>query len=239
MRTSLCLLDLPFSDVCLEKACEVAKNRNKKSAEVWVMADAALVLSCRRDAALYRACLAARWILPVGKEVRVGAAMLGGAMETKAFSGLEMVSALMEKMGGRYFFLGGSRGMARRAAVSASLAVGCVPCPAVGGAPGQFCQNGRENTAVLTRIWECLPDVVVVCLSNAPLWVMENLHRLPPALYLCLPQGAMEEMANGGRSVKEVPFWAQQRFYFLVRRQMRLLRRGVSMGRAHPLPNFK
>ena len=145
MKTKFLLFDLPISDVSLEEACLLAQKRRKNAVSLWVMADFGLALRCKRQEEVLSACLAADRIFAEGKEMRVAAAMVGSAMENRAFAAKDLLGALMQTGQDRFFFLGGKKGMARRAAVAISLVVGRLPCPVVGGAWGDFCRKGRHR----------------------------------------------------------------------------------------------
>ena len=173
--------------------------------------------------------LTADLILAEGEEVRVAAAMMGTALSSEAFSAVDLILALMQTGDDQFFFLGGEQGYARRAAFFASKRAGRTPCPVVGGAPGKFARSGKENTAVLTRIWECQPNVVVVCLEDGIVWLGRNREKLPPALYICMPERIMREMAevNAVQLRERMPLemWNHYRmrlaFYLRVRRKMK------------------
>ncbi len=217
MKTFHMLLGLPISDISLEETCLLAEKRRKNSLVVWLMADAALVLHCHKQPQTLDACLPAERIFAEGQTLRVVAARLGQTFTEKAFSACDLLPALMSAHGGRYFFIGGKSGMARRAAVACASKAGRVPCPVVGGVKGDFCRKGRENAAVLTRIWEAQPDFVFLAMDDGALWLAENRHRLPPALYIAAPSEAMEALAGCKRESEPFAVWRA----FYCREQLR------------------
>lgn len=205
------LLDLPISDISVEQACLLAQNRPPNAISVWLMADTAQVLRCARQTRVLDACLACDRILAQGQSVRVAAAGLGQTFTEKAFSACDLLCALMASGQGRYFFIGGKSGLARRAAVATAGRAGRVPCPVVGGVCGDFCRKGRENAAVLTRLWECQPDTVLLSMDDGALWLADNRSKLPPALYILVPAGVMAELA--GCEEAAVPFARWREFF--------------------------
>lgn len=217
MKSFHMLLGLPISDISLEETCLLADKRRKNSLSIWLMADAALALRCHKQAQSLDACLLAERIFAQGQSIRVAAARLGQTFTEKAFSACDLLPALMSAHAGRYFFIGGKSGMARRAAVACASAAGRIPCPVVGGVRGDFCRKGRENAAVLTRIWECQPDFVFLAMDDAALWLAENRHKLPPALYIAAPSEAMAELAGDKRESEPFAAWRA----FCCREQLR------------------
>ncbi|MBE6637901.1 MAG: hypothetical protein E7616_00380 [Ruminococcaceae bacterium] len=193
----LCVMEeLLIHDVSIDKACRLIAQRSPRTFMMVLMADAALVMRCAKDKTEKEACAAADLIFAQGKEMRSLAGKLGTPLSEASFTGADLLSALMAKGLDRFFFLGGEKGLARRAAVAAAKRSGRVPCPAVGGVPGNFCRKGKENTAVLTRIWECQPQVVAVCTEDSANWVCCNRNKLPPALYICAPERTMWELVG-------------------------------------------
>jgi UDP-N-acetyl-D-mannosaminuronic acid transferase (WecB/TagA/CpsF family) len=217
MKTYHILLGLPISDISLEDVCLLAEKRHKNRFSMWLMADAALAMRCHKQSQVLDACLLSERIFAEGQTIRVAAAGLGSAFTEKVFSTSELLPALMSAQAGRYFFIGGRSGIARRAAVACANAARRVPCPVVGGVKGDFCRKGRENAAVLTRIWEAQPDVVLVAMEDAALWLAENRYKLPAALYIAAPSGVMAELA--GCKERDEWFAAWRAFYSRQRLQ--------------------
>lgn len=219
------LFDLPISDLSLEQTCLLAQNRPKNDLWVWVMADAALALRCHKKQALLDACLAGQRVFAEGQSIRVVAARLGRSFTEKAFSTPELMPALMATGAGRYFFIGGKSGVARRAAVAAA---GRLPCPVVGGVRGDFCRKGRENAAVLMRLWEAQADFVLVSMEDAAIWIAENRSNLPPALYILAPGDVMERLAGCGERDERMQRWREFGYQAqLCRRAKRTMERTV------------
>ncbi len=197
----ICILEeLPITDLSLAQTLNALGKHSRNSKLVALMADVSQLMRCVRSAAVQDACLSADLILAEGEAVRVAAAMIGTPLVSEAFGATDLIPALMQNGSDRFFILGGSLGEARRAAVFAARCAGRVPCPAVGGVPGGFCRKGRENTAVLTRIWECQPDVVVIGMEDGIEWLAENLKKLPSALYICVPAYVIGELAQGNKT---------------------------------------
>ncbi len=198
------LFNLPISDLSLEEVCLLAQKRPRGALWVWLMADAALALRAQRRSEVLDDCLACQRVFAEGQSIRVVAARLGQTFREKAFSVPELMPALMASGTGRYFFIGGRSGVARRAAVAVS---GRLPCPVVGGVKGDFCRKGRENAAVLMRIWECQPDFVLVCMDDGVTWLSDNRHNLPPALYILAPSDAMARLAGCAEKDEPLERW--------------------------------
>ena len=224
LRQITCLWDIPISDLPLEQVYQWVGAKKLSAPMAILMADFELLLRCKWQNATRQACLCAERVFAQDAQVRVAMAMMGHPLENMAFSAKELLLRLMERGGKRFFFLGGLTGMARRAAVALSEEAGCKPCPAVGGAPDGFCRFGCENTAVLTRIWECQPDVVAVCLDDGMEWFCQNRSLLPPALYICVPSaliavwsGKEGREGNWQRSLRRR--CKEKLFYFSVKRR--------------------
>lgn len=225
----ICILEeMPIMDLSLVQAQAILGKRSRNRVVTVLMADMAQCMRCAKSDTDLTCALTADVILAQGEEVRVAAAMLGTSLTSEAFGAADLIISLMKKEKGRFFFLGGDRGYARRSAVLAAKKAECVPCPAVGGAPGNFKRHGKENTAVLTRIWECQPNIVVVGLDNGMTWLCDNREKLPPALYICVPESVIFEMAEDKsvqlRDRTPLDAWHYYRmraaFYYRVRRKM-------------------
>ena len=192
----VCVLEeLPIMDLSLPQVQAILQKRGNGISTI-LMADMAQCMRCAKNEVELGYALTSDLILAEGEDVRVAAAMLGTTLTSGSFSAADLIVALMKMEMGRFFFLGGALGYARRSAFWAAKKAGGIPCPAVGGAPGTFKRCGAENTAVLTRIWECQPRVVVIGMDDGIVWLCENRKKLPPALYVCVPERVIYEMAE-------------------------------------------
>ncbi len=113
---------------------------------------------CQKDAALRGCVNGAALVLPDGVGVLLGARLLGQPLPERV-TGIDFASALLSRMQGRVFLLGGKPGVAERAAQTIRTRFPAVTVAGV--CDGYFTDTG----AVVRMIDAAQPDFLMVCLG--------------------------------------------------------------------------
>jgi N-acetylglucosaminyldiphosphoundecaprenol N-acetyl-beta-D-mannosaminyltransferase len=142
-------------------------------------------------------------------------------------AGYDFLLALLAKLEGRVFLLGGEPGVAEKAA---QIIEHTYPGVTVVG-----CENGffSENAPVLEKINRCCPDVLLVCLGapKQELWMAENRQALRVGVMVGLG-GCLDVLA--GRVRRAPTWWIDHKVEWLYR----LLRQPKRLKRQIRLPLF-
>ncbi len=170
---------VPIHPVTLPQAVSLALK--KRPAPCFVVTPNALMLdACRRDASLSALLSRADLSLADGKGLLLAARLQGTPLPCRV-AGISFGEALLARAareGLRVFLLGGSKGVAARAAIRLKQRH---PALAVCGThDGYFEKTGTANDRVLASVRAARPDILFVCFGF-PLqerWIAANLSHL-------------------------------------------------------------
>ncbi len=178
MKIRVCGLD--FDDIGTEHAVRAALSDGDRC--FAVTPNALMLEDCARCPAHLRLLSGASLILPDGNGVLRAAARLGTPFVHGRVAGIDFGEALLRACaarGERVFLLGGTDGVAARAAENLRRRIPGLTV--VGSYWGYFDREGEENRNLISVIRACRPSVLLVCLGY-PMqeeWIARNLPRLP------------------------------------------------------------
>jgi N-acetylglucosaminyldiphosphoundecaprenol N-acetyl-beta-D-mannosaminyltransferase len=179
----------------------------------------------RQDEALRQALNGACMTLADGVGVVWAAEYLGHPVPERA-AGYDFMMALLARMSGRVFLLGGQPGVAQEAARTIRRQFPAVEI--VGTHDGYFSQS----EPVLAEIRAAAPQLVLVCLGapKQEKWMAEHASALPGCLLVGLG-GCLDVLA--GRVRRAPDWWIKHKLEWLYRliRQPRRIRRQLRLPR--------
>ena len=161
---------------------------------------------------------------------------LGQPLPAK-ISGSDLTPRLMHRAahaGWRVYFLGANEGVGKRAAcvlknAYPDLQIVGVDAPRLG-----FERHRRDNDAVIERLQDARPNIVLVALGcpKQELWMADHAHKVPSAIFLGI--GATLDFISG--RLKRCPAWMSasglEWLYRLSQQPRRLARRYLVRDRA-------
>jgi len=218
------ILGVEFDSLSVLQAVEHALEiiRGEKNSYI-VTANPEIIWMARRDTALRSAVGGAELVIPDGIGVILAARILGTPLPGGRVPGIDLVTALLEKMaetGGRVFLLGAKPGVAKEAAqMLARKNEGLIIS---GTADGYF----SDDEPVIDQVNMAKPDLLLVCLGapKQELWMARNIGRL--CVPLCIGLGGSLDVFAG--RVKRAPVFFQKLglewFYRLLREPYRIKR---------------
>ena len=168
--------------------------------------NALMLERARRDTALATLLNRASISLPDGAGVVWAAEKMGMPLRERV-AGIDFGSAILERAersGLRVFLLGGGDGVAEHA--SENLQKKHPRLCICGTTWGYFHKTGEENTAVISYIRACRPDVLFVCMGFPvqERWVIENLHLLSDIRVIACLGGSLDVWAG---DLRRAPLW--------------------------------
>jgi N-acetylglucosaminyldiphosphoundecaprenol N-acetyl-beta-D-mannosaminyltransferase len=180
----------------------------------------------RKNEALQQALAGSFLTLADGVGVVWAAGYLGDPVPERV-AGYDFLLALLAKLEGRVFLLGGQPGVAEQAAQTIEHTYPGVTV--VGWKDGFFSQNAP----VVEKINQCCPDVLLVCLGapKQELWMAENQWALHVGVMVGLG-GCLDVLA--GRVRRAPDWWIDHKVEWLYR----LLRQPKRLKRQIRLPLF-
>lgn len=172
------ILGVRFDGVTLDEAVSQALEyiAVRKAAYVCTP-NPEIVWECRKNSALRRAVLGADMVLPDGVGVVWASRVLGAPLPQRV-TGYDFLLALLERLEGTVFLLGGQPGVAEDAA--GTIAEKFPAVTVVGCMDGYF----TDGDAAVKAVASAAPDLLLVCLGSPKqeLWMAENKDRLPVGL---------------------------------------------------------
>lgn len=182
-----------------------------------------MIWQARRDPALREALDGAALSLPDGVGVVWAGKVLGRPLPERV-AGYDFLLALLERMSGSVFFLGGEPGVAEEAAAAVEKRF---PAVTVAGWENGFFQ--REEP-VVERIRQAAPSLLLVCLGTPrqELFMAAHQEDLPVGLMAGLG-GSIDVLA--GRTARAPQAWRDRKLEWLYRlvRQPRRIKRQIRL----------
>ena len=168
--------------------------------------NALMLERARKDIALATLLNRASLSLPDGAGVVWAAEKMGTPLRERV-AGIDFGSAILERSersGLRVFLLGGEDGVAEHA--RENLRKKHPRLCICGTTWGYFQKTGEENTAVISYIRACRPDVLFVCMGFPvqERWVIENLHLLSDIRVIACLGGSLDVWAG---DLRRAPHW--------------------------------
>lgn len=188
---SIRVLSVCFDHLTLASAADRAMEliRSGKSAYVCTP-NPEIVWMCRSDPALDAAVDGADMTTADGTGILWAAKLLGQPLPERV-TGYDLMTAVLERLSGRVYFLGGKPGVAQRAAQAVSARYPAV-IPA-------GCRDGYfdDPAPVLTDILAAEPDLILVCLGSPKqeLFMADARKTLPRGLMMGLG-GSLDVLAG-------------------------------------------
>lgn len=184
-----------------------------------------IVMLCQSDPALMAAVNGADMVLPDGVGVVRAARTLGRPVPER-IAGIDLFTALLERMSGRVYLLGGRPGVAEAAARAIHDAY---PGVAVCG-----CHDGyfTDEAEVIRRIEASAPALVAVCLGSPKQELFMAAHRGIAAGAMIGLGGALDVLS--GRKKRAPEAWRDRGLEWL----WRLIHEPARIGRQLCLPGF-
>ncbi len=166
--------------------------------------NATILWQSRKDLSLSSLLRRADLLLPDGAGV-ILASRLCGTPLPRRITGIDTAEWLLRygaKRGYSFFFLGGKRGVAERAAKRWQTRLPALRI--VGTHHGYFDKNGKENDRVLREIQAAKPDILFVCLGfpQQERWIDRHAASLP-SVRLLMGLGGSLDVWSG--EVKRAP----------------------------------
>lgn len=218
MRTDI--LGVAFDDYTLREAAERALTIMKEKSAAYVCTpNPEIVWNCRKNEALKAAVNRADMVLPDGVGILWAAKTLRRPLQERV-AGVDFLMALLARMEGSVFLLGGAPGVAEMAAENIEKQF---PKITVAG-----CRDGYffDDAGIIEAVCEAEPDLLLVCLGSPKqeLWMDRWAGKLPVGLMAGLG-GSVDVLA--GR-VKRAPLWWRERkmewLYRLIQQPSRIKR---------------
>ena len=185
-----------------------------------------IVWECRKNAALRAAVAGADMTLADGVGI-VWASRVLGCPVPERVTGYDFLLALLGRMEGRAYLLGGRPGVGEAAAAAIA---GQFPRVQICG-----CRDGYfdDNEAVLADIRAAAPDLLMVCMGSPrqEIWMAENRQKLQVGLMAGLG-GCLDVLS--GRLKRAPEAWIRWKLEWLYR----LLQQPGRIGRQMRLPAF-
>ena len=221
------ILGIGFDGYTMEEAVSWALDTMKAKACAYVCTpNPEIVWAARKNKALGEAIRAADAVLPDGVGVLWAARQLKTPLPERV-SGYDFLLALLARMEGRVFLLGGKPGVAEQAAKTIEKRF---PKVTVCG-----CRDGyfEDDEAVAEAICRAEPTLLLVCLGSPKqeLWMAEHRGMLPVGLMAGLG-GSLDVLA--GRVKRAPEGWIRLRLEWLYR----LLQEPRRIKRQICLPGF-
>ena len=221
------ILGVRFDGVTMDEAVAWALERIRRREGAYICTpNPETVWACGKSRALNEAVAGADMTLPDGIGVVWASRVLGRPVPERV-SGYDFLMALLPRLTGRVFLLGGKPGVARRAGEVIGRQF---PHITVAGCRDGYSEEGEGD---LCAVQAAEPDVVLVCLGTPrqELWMAENRSHLSSALMIGLG-GSLDVLAG---DVKRAPEgWIRLNLEWLYR----LLRQPGRIVRQVRLPLF-
>ena len=224
MRTDV--LGVGFDPVVMDEAARrvLALMDERRGAYVCTP-NPEIVMLCRKAPALLRAVNGADLVLPDGIGVVRASKKLGRPLPERA-AGIDLFRAVLDRMEGRVYLLGGRPGVAEAAAEAIRKEYpGVTVC---GCHDGYFADDG----AVVREIEESAPDLVAVCLGSPKQELFMAAHRGPGVGVMLGLGGALDVLS--GQKRRAPLSWRERGLEWL----WRLIREPGRLGRQMCLPAF-
>lgn len=218
------ILGVPVDRLTIDEAVSRALDAMEQGAGGYICTPNPEILwLARRDTALGQALNGACMTLADGVGVVWAAKYLGCPVPERA-AGYDFMTALLAKMSGRVFLLGGRPGVAEKAAAAIQRQYPRVQV--TGTHDGYF----EDVQPVLARIRAGAPDLVLVCLGapKQEKWMAEYAPQLPGCLLVGLG-GCLDVLA--GQVSRAPAWWIEHKLEWLYRliRQPRRIKRQIRL----------
>ena len=218
------ILGVGFDDVTVDEGAERALELMERRGAYVCTPNPEIVMAARRDPEVMAAVNGADLVLADGVGVVWAAERFGTPLPERA-AGIDVLTALLGRMSGSVYVLGGKPGVAERAAESIAAAY---PAVSIAGAhDGYF----TDELILTAELGQTRPDLLMVCLGapKQELWMAA--HRdLPVGLMFGLG-GAADVLAG---TAERAPLRWRERglewLYRLLRQPSRLKRVGSLFG---------
>ena len=213
------LYGVKIDNVTKEEAVYRALRTTGESCVVFTP-NALMLERARKDEGLANLLNRASLSLPDGAGVLWAAQKMGTPL-TERVAGIDFgaeILARAERAELRVFLLGGSEGVAERAAEN--LQKKHPRLRICGTTWGYFHKAGEDNARVISYIRACRPDILFVCMGF-PLqerWVMENLHRLTDIRTIACLGGSLDVWAG---DILRAPLWMSRAGFEWLWRMLR------------------
>ena len=212
------ILGVGFDAVTADEAADRALALMERRGAYLCTPNPEIVMAARRDPEVMAAINGADLVLPDGVGVVWAAKRLGTPLPERV-AGIDLLAAVLDRMSGSVYVLGGKPGVAEKAAENIAAAH---PNVSVAGArDGYF----TDELALTAELGETRPDLLLVCLGapKQELWMAA--HRGLPVGLMAGLGGAVDVLAG---AAERAPLWWREHslewLYRLLRQPSRLKR---------------
>lgn len=213
------ILGVGFDVLTLEEAAARAMNAMETHEGIYVCTpNPEIVMKARRDPELMAAVNGADMVLPDGVGILWAAKRKGQPLPERV-AGFDFLLALLRRMRGSVYILGGQPGTAEKAAENI---LRDYPGVTVAG-----CCDGyiRDELGLIAEIGETRPDLLMVCLGASKQEKWMAVHRDLPVGVMIGLGGSVDVLAG---TVRRAPLWWREHslewLYRMIRQPRRLLR---------------